>query len=127
MRHRSCTSTLAADSNHQLGRTRFDRLFHIGKACVPLCVEALKQAVREAKQGNDVGRYKDAWDCISVAAPTEPEAVYDPTWVAQKEDINAQETARLELELKGYKNNLVKESIRVGRQVRLPPIHFCVH
>jgi len=38
----------------------------------------------------------------------------DPVWAAQQEKKNATETARLENELKGYKNNLIKESIRVS-------------
>lgn len=95
------------------GRTRFDRLIHIAKSCVPLCVDALKEAVREAKRGDDVSRYKEAWECIRLAAPNEMEARLDEEWVQNKEDANRKETARLESELKGYKNNLIKESIRV--------------
>jgi COP9 signalosome complex subunit 1 len=97
-----------------LGRTCFDRLLHIGKSSVPLCVDALKAAVIEAKQGRDVNRYREAWDCIRIAAPNEPEAVRDDAWIEKLEAENKVETARLETELKGYKNNLIKESIRVS-------------
>lgn len=80
---------------------------------MPLCVDALKAAVVEAKQGQDVQRYRDAWDCIRVAAPSEPEAVFDNEWVENTERANKAKTHDLESELKGYKMNLIKESIRV--------------
>lgn len=38
----------------------------------------------------------------------------DTDWVESKQRQVAAETERLELELKGYKNNLIKESIRVS-------------
>jgi COP9 signalosome complex subunit 1 len=81
---------------------------------VPFCIEALKNAVNEAKAGTDVGRYKDAWDLIRVAAPGEPEAILDQDWIDRTERENANELHRLDSELKGYRNNLIKESIRVS-------------
>ncbi|ORY70050.1 COP9 signalosome complex subunit 1 [Pseudomassariella vexata] len=96
------------------GRTRFERLFSIGQSSVVLCVDALKAAVTEAKRGKDVRRYREAWECIRVAAPNEPEAQFDQAWADKTEKANKLETHRLETELKGYKNNLVKESIRIG-------------
>ncbi|KAF6835842.1 26S proteasome subunit RPN7 [Colletotrichum musicola] len=98
------------------GRTRFERLYLIGRTCVPLCVDALKAAVVEAKQGQDVQRYRDAWDCIRVAAPSEPESVFDKEWVENTERANKAKTHDLESELKGYKMNLIKESIRMGNE-----------
>jgi COP9 signalosome complex subunit 1 len=50
---------------------------------------------------------------IRAAAPNEPEAIFDQAWVDKTDKANRTETHRLEVELKGYKNNLVKESIRV--------------
>ncbi|KAJ6787831.1 hypothetical protein PWT90_09554 [Aphanocladium album] len=99
------------------GRTRFDRLLLIGKSCVPLRVEALKAAVSEAKSGTDVSHYKHAWDAIRKLAPNEPEAARDEAWIDATEKSNKAETQRLESELKGYKNNLIKESIRVLLQI----------
>ncbi|EEY16700.1 COP9 signalosome complex subunit 1 [Verticillium alfalfae VaMs.102] len=94
------------------GRTRLDRLLTIGRCCVPLCVEALKAAVAEAKSGRDVERYREIWECIRVAAPAEPEAVFDQAWADKTTMENRQQTHHLETQLKGYKNNLIKESIR---------------
>lgn len=80
---------------------------------MPLCVDALKAAVHEAKKGKDIQRYRDAWEFIRIAAPNEPEALWDEAWVTNTDRQNKIDTHRLETELKGYKNNLVKESIRV--------------
>ncbi|KAI1144597.1 26S proteasome subunit RPN7-domain-containing protein [Hypoxylon sp. FL0543] len=102
-------------SNYK-GRTRFDRLLLIGQSSVPLCVDALKAAVNEAKRGKDVSRYREAWECIRTAAPNEPEAQWDEAWATATDKANKAETRRLETELKGYKNNLVKESIRIGHR-----------
>ncbi|KAM0253391.1 hypothetical protein ACHAQJ_007286 [Trichoderma viride] len=99
-----------------VGRTRYERLMLIGKCCLPLRVEALKAAVLEAKSGSDVTRYKDAWALLRAAAPDEPEAQRDEEWIEKAEIANRTETARLETELKGYRNNLIKESIRMGNE-----------
>ncbi|KAI1125218.1 26S proteasome subunit RPN7-domain-containing protein [Nemania abortiva] len=98
------------------GRTRFDRLLLIGQSSVPLCLDALKAAVIEAKKGKDVQRYRDAWECVRLAGPNEPEAEYDDAWVTATTKSNKSLTHQLEAELKGYKNNLVKESIRIGHR-----------
>ncbi|KAL2188671.1 PCI-domain-containing protein [Thermothelomyces heterothallicus CBS 203.75] len=98
------------------GRTRFDRLFLIGRSSVPLCVDALKAAIAEAKRGKDTNRYREAVECLRIAAPSEPEATYDQAWLETQEAANKAETNRLLTELKGYKNNLIKESIRMGNE-----------
>jgi COP9 signalosome complex subunit 1 len=79
-----------------------------------LAVEALKAAITEAKAGNDVQRYE-----LAVAAlrphlkPGDRDGVLDQAWMEKKDKLNKTESNRLEAELKGYKNNLIKESIRV--------------
>lgn len=52
-------------------------------------------------------------ECLHAAAPSEPEAVLDKSWISHTESSNKAYTNRLEAELKVYKNNLIKESIRV--------------
>ncbi|QPG95676.1 hypothetical protein C2857_001643 [Epichloe festucae Fl1] len=98
------------------GRTRFDRLLLIGKSSVSLCIDALKAAVIEAKGGTDVSRYLEAWECFRHVAPDDPEARKDDAWIEKTETENKAETTRLENELKCYKNNLIKESIRMGNE-----------
>ncbi|PNP75080.1 hypothetical protein FNYG_11568 [Fusarium nygamai] len=98
------------------GRTRIDRLIHIGKSSVPLCIDALKAAIAEIKKGSDVALYVDAWGCIRLAAPDDPDAQKDQAWIDRVERENKTEAARLETQLKQYKHNLIKESIRMGNE-----------
>jgi len=79
-----------------------------------LRIEALKAAVAEAKRGRNVARYLEAVAALSRFSPNEPEAQRDQQWISNIEKQNKAEGMRLEAELKGYKNNLIKESIRVG-------------
>lgn len=97
------------------GRTRFDRLCLIGVTSTYLSTEALKLAVAEAKSGKDVGRYRRAVAALAEVAPNEPEAQPDNAWIERTQKMARAETDRLEHELRGYKNNLIKESIRVSQ------------
>lgn len=96
-----------------LGRTRFERLYTIGTSSTHLCLEALKAAVAEAKQGKDVQRYEIATSVLQEIAPQDPDSVPDQAWMDRMKKQVKAETDKMELELKGYKNNLIKESIRV--------------
>ncbi|KAL9130947.1 MAG: hypothetical protein Q9217_000993 [Psora testacea] len=98
------------------GRTRFERLYLIGTTSTYLYLEALKAAIAEAKRGNDVTRYERAVATLAEAAPNDPDAIPDTAWIERIKKTVKAETDRLELELKGYKNNLIKESIRMGYQ-----------
>lgn len=98
------------------GRTRWERLFHIGRSSTRLCVDALKAAVAEAKSGKDIERYTQAVEHLRMACPTDQDAVLDRDWMERTEQANRAETARLDAELRGYKNNLIKESIRMGHE-----------
>jgi COP9 signalosome complex subunit 1 len=70
-------------------------------------------AVAEAKNSKDIRAYVRAVQALAKVAPDEKEAVFDQAWVDEKTRTVKAETERLEHELKGYKNNLIKESIRV--------------
>lgn len=75
-------------------------------------------AVIEAKKGSDVRNYHQAVALLKrVSSGRNLENLLDPAWAIQQEKKNNGETARLENELKGYKNNLIKESIRVSAEV----------
>ncbi|KAH0537402.1 hypothetical protein FGG08_005801 [Glutinoglossum americanum] len=107
---------LEAYISNYAGRTRFDRCFVIGQTSSYLAVEALKAAVNEAKKGTDASRYAAAVEALQEAAPDDPDAKLDMNWMeATTKQVKA-ETDRLEFELKGYKNNLIKESIRMGKE-----------
>ncbi|RDW81710.1 COP9 signalosome complex subunit 1 [Aspergillus mulundensis] len=98
------------------GRTRFNRLYLIGTCSSYLAVEALKAAIAEAKSGKDVSQYLRAVQAFESVAPNEPEAIIDREWVEKSQKVVKAETDRLEHELRGYKNNLIKESIRMGNE-----------
>ena len=95
------------------GRTRFERLLLIGTSSSYLYLEALKAAVAEAKQGTDVERYENAVSYLRELAPNDPDATPDLDWIDRMKKQVKSATDKMELELKGYKNNLIKESIRV--------------
>ena len=95
------------------GRTRFERLLLIGTSSSYLYLEALKAAVAEAKQGTDVQRYENAVSYLRELAPNDPDATPDLDWIDRMKKQVKSATDKMELELKGYKNNLIKESIRV--------------
>jgi COP9 signalosome complex subunit 1 len=88
-------------------------LYLIGTCSTYLSVEALKAAVAEAKSGKDLSRYERAVQALAEVAPGEAEAIFDRQWADQLQKVVKSETDRLEHELRGYKNNLIKESIRV--------------
>lgn len=99
------------------GRTRLDRLLTIARTSTVLSVDALKLAIHEVvSRGRDVQLYRDAYELLRVLGPNEPEAKYNSVWVSETEKANRSETHHLEAELKKYKNNLVKESIRMGNE-----------
>lgn len=91
-------------------------MFLIGTSSVYLCVEALKAAIVEAKAGKDVARYHAAVKALNEIAPGDADAVLDMAWVDKLVRQVQAETDRLEAELKGYKTNMIKESIRVRAQ-----------
>lgn len=101
------------------GRTRFDRLYLIGTTSTLLSTDVLKSAVAEAKSGKDVARYEKAVRALAEVAPAEPEATLDTAWVQEVQRSIRAQTDRLEHELRGYKNNLIKESIRVRCEFKL--------
>ena len=105
----------------QLGKTRFDRLLLIGLSSTYLYQEALRGALDEAKQGRDVGRYQAAVSALYGIIPEGAPGVPDLAWIDRMNKQIKAETDRLELELKGYKNNLIKESIRV----KYYPLNIC--
>lgn len=89
----------------------------IGTSSTHLYFEALKAAVAEAKQGVDVQRYEAAVTALQEVVPNDPDARPDAAWIEKTTRQLKAQTDHLELELKGYKNNLIKESTRVRRRL----------
>lgn len=75
--------------------------------------EAARLAVAEAKQGSDLYNYHDAVALLAAITGKDAKDLIDKNWLSQREKQNVAESKRLENELKQYRNNLIRESIRV--------------
>ncbi|CAN9225158.1 unnamed protein product [Alternaria alternata] len=98
------------------GYTRIDRLHHIGAHSPYLAADAYRLAIAEAKRGKNVDLYTTLVEQFSRIVPQDPASVTDTAWVEKKTREVREEHDRLEHELKSYKNNLIKESIRMGNE-----------
>lgn len=97
-----------------VGRALLNRLLLIASTSTVLAVDALKLAGDQAwAHGKDVLLYQAICEEMRSLAPAEREIIVDKKWVERTSKNNKAELHRLEGELKGYKNNLIKESIRV--------------
>ena len=91
------------------------RLAHVSTHCPPLARQSLTLAIAAAKKGKDVQLYSRLHDIASRLGFAHL-AQADMKWMRQQEEANRRELTRLEGELKGYKNNLIRESIRMGQE-----------
>ncbi|KAH7406273.1 COP9 signalosome-like protein complex subunit 1 [Phaeosphaeria sp. MPI-PUGE-AT-0046c] len=98
------------------GFTRTDRLHHIGSSSPYFAVDAYHLAIAESKKGKNVELYTRLVEDFSSIAPQDAAALLDTQWAEKKTREIQQEQDRLEHELKSYKNNLIKESIRMGNE-----------
>jgi COP9 signalosome complex subunit 1 len=98
------------------GPLRLERLIAVANSQSILSTEALRLAIIEAKKTINFNKYLSLVDKLAKIAPNDPLSVIDKDHVAVRGRKARAETDRLELELKQYKNNLIKESIRVGFQ-----------
>ncbi|KAF2789472.1 PCI-domain-containing protein [Melanomma pulvis-pyrius CBS 109.77] len=98
------------------GTTRLNRLHHIGASSTYLAIDAYHTAIAEAKRGKNVKLYLSLVEDLSNIAPDDPAALSDMAWAEKKSREVKEEQDKLEHELKAYKNNLIKESIRMGNE-----------
>ncbi|KAJ7178076.1 26S proteasome subunit RPN7-domain-containing protein [Mycena filopes] len=106
------------------GRTAIDRLIHIVSTCPTLAVEAFQLAVQHIHQSREPALYQQvmtAYDQVSSASdtplPTGMDlASLDTKWADETMAKNQAERSKLEVELKTYSNNMIKESIRMGHR-----------
>jgi len=106
-------------SNLSPGYTRIDRLQHIGSHSTYLAIDAWRAAIAEAKQGKNVRLYLALAENFALVAPDDPAASIDTAWAEDQTRQVQAEQEKLEHELKSYKNNLIKESIRVRDQTTM--------
>ena len=97
------------------GHGQIQRLRFIALKSPPLQIEALKHAIRLIKEITlNVSLYQETVEQLRLVAPSAPEAIVDQLWIEHATRMTKSTTEKLEAELKNYKNNLIKESIRVS-------------
>ncbi|KAH9903344.1 G protein pathway suppressor 1 [Cubamyces lactineus] len=106
------------------GRTYVERLLHIMSVCPTLAPQALQLAITEALKGRDTGLYREIFSRYERAhadlGDEIPElsalASFDHQWVEETNAKNQAERTKLEVELKTYSSNMIKESIRMAHR-----------
>ncbi|BBN13298.1 COP9 signalosome complex subunit 1 [Marchantia polymorpha subsp. ruderalis] len=96
------------------GHTKIARLHFIADHCHSraLELEALRMASDEIKRGENTALYRESVD--KIAGRLGSTYLLDQEWVDVVDRRAAQRQEKLEMELNGYKTNLIKESIRMG-------------
>lgn len=111
--------TLASPLRHSLiddaGALLPFRLAHVAIQCPQLSHAALTLAIDLTKKGKDVQMYNRLTE-LAAALDQHDLATVDTDWASRKDEENRRELSRLEGELRGYKNNLIRESIRMGQE-----------
>jgi COP9 signalosome complex subunit 1 len=92
------------------------KLFVIARASPPLSADAFRLAIAETKRGSNVDLYMQVVEDFSKLSPSDSLAQVDTDWAEATTKRVKVDTDRLEHELKTYKNNLIKESIRMGQE-----------
>jgi COP9 signalosome complex subunit 1 len=96
------------------GHGQIHRLKFIALKSQPLQVDALRHAARLIKETTlNVPLYQETVEQLRLVDTSLPESVHDQTWIDNAARTTKSTTEKLEAELKNYKNNLIKESIRV--------------
>ncbi|CAG8535831.1 18266_t:CDS:2, partial [Racocetra persica] len=99
------------------GHTKVDRLLFIAKRCPPLQIDAYKLALQELRDNSlDHNKYLNTANKLNevLASQGYPSYPVDNAWVETTQKRAKTTLERLEVELKNFKNNLIKESIRMG-------------
>ncbi|TRM67147.1 G protein pathway suppressor 1 [Schizophyllum amplum] len=106
------------------GRAAIYRLVHIISNCPALAPDAFSLVVQHIHQSREPQLYQQALNAYEHAAansdvplpnPTEI-ATLDAKWIDEINSKNAAERVKLEVELKSYTNNMIKESIRMAHR-----------
>jgi COP9 signalosome complex subunit 1 len=116
---------LALTTKTLTGKTLVDRMVHIMNVSPQIAAHAATLAAREIPRTRNPALYgtvQQAYDVSRAMAaslgtehPLTPEVVVvDSAWVDSVTARNNAERQKLEVELKGYTTNMIKESIRVG-------------
>ncbi|KAG9310109.1 26S proteasome subunit RPN7-domain-containing protein [Chiua virens] len=107
------------------GRTAVDRLLTIIASCPAIAPQALKLAFSHLYHLRDPSLVQAALTAYANAAalpegqglpPANDVVVVDTAWIEEVTKRNVAERTKLEVELKTYTNNMIKESIRMAHR-----------
>ncbi|KAI9204230.1 putative cop9 signalosome complex subunit [Polychytrium aggregatum] len=98
------------------GHAKINRLLYIAERCPSLQLDAYRYALDELKTSLNTARYYNVCLSLNEALVLRGEAIaaIDSDWIAATAQAVKEKTERLDAELRGYKINLIKESIRMG-------------
>ncbi|KAI9008335.1 26S proteasome subunit RPN7-domain-containing protein [Gaertneriomyces semiglobifer] len=107
---------LEAYAANYTGHTKIERLLFIADRCPPLAVDAYSAALQELQSTADVSKYVKVHKKLNevLSANGKPSASLNEPWIDRMTKEARLKTEKLEKELKDYKNNMIKESIRMG-------------
>ncbi len=111
-------STLDLDnyiSNYE-GHAKIDRLIYVGDKCTALRIEAYKAAIHVLMRSTvNLNLYNQLVAKLNheLAEQNIPQVDVDIEWISKTANYLNTKLERLESDLIGYKQNMIKESIRV--------------
>lgn len=122
------TLDLETYANSYTGLAKLHRLIFISNHCPALRLEALKLAISHVMKTYNVNLYQHLHkklaeatsnqaglpDIAVQAGGSQDIPVFDPAWVDKKTKNSALKLEKLDTDLKNYKSNSIKESIRRG-------------
>lgn len=95
--------------------------------CPTLASAAFQLAMQRIKAGRDASFYQAAVNLYNAALPEGADRVeIDPAWFESVVIKNTSERNKLEVELKTYTSNMIKESIRVSSSSCLISLGDCL-
>jgi len=103
------------------GCTSVDRLIHIIATCPSIAPQAFQLALKQIEELRDLSLYTSAISTYEqlptitdIPLPAASDVgQLDPKWIEETARKNSMEKMKLEVELKTYANNMIKESQRV--------------
>lgn len=112
---------LEAYINNYAGHTKIARLIFIADHCKALELDSLRMAADELKKTMNTGLLKAVLE--KIGGRLGPSYSVDQSFLESVDKKAAQQQERLEIELNGYKTQLIKESIRIGHN-ELGDFHY---
>jgi COP9 signalosome complex subunit 1 len=106
------------------GRTAIERLCHIISHSPTLAIDAFHLGIKLVQETRDLSLHDNllmSYERVSSVPgvdlpPAQEVAAVTPAWITDTRANNKKERSKLELELRTYTNNMIKESIRMANR-----------